>query len=73
MKYVVRKTEKDDRFIEQLENEYEASSQISHGGLRKCIELKINRTFLRKTTDAALVMELFDGTPLEAQPARHPA
>lgn len=68
LKHVVRKTDKDDRFIEQLENEYEASKSIRHTGLRKCIDLKINRTILRKTIDAALVMELFDGVPLETHP-----
>ena len=68
LKYVVRKTEKDDRFIEQLENEFEVGRQVNHRNLRRCIDLKVNRTLLRKATDAALIMELFDGTPLEVQP-----
>jgi serine/threonine-protein kinase len=68
LKHVIRKTDKDDRFIEQLENEYEVSKNIKHSGLRRCIEMKVNRTLLRKATDAVLVMELFDGTPLETQP-----
>jgi len=65
LKHVVRKTEKCERFIEQLENEYTVGSQISHPGLRKSIEFKINRTLLRRIVDAALVLELFDGVPLE--------
>ena len=68
LKYVIRKTEKDDRFIEQLENEYEVGRQVNHPNLRRCIDLKVNRTLLRKATDAALIMELFDGMPLEVQP-----
>jgi len=67
LKYVVRKTDKDDRFIAQLENEYEVGKHLDHRGLRKSIDFKANRTMLRKTTDAALVMQLVDGTPLEVQ------
>jgi serine/threonine protein kinase len=66
LKHVVRKTEKCERFIEQLENEYQVGSVVSHVGLRKSIELKINRTLLRRTIDAALILELFDGVSLES-------
>ena len=68
LKHVVRKSDKDDRFFEQLENEYEVGRQATHPGLRRCIDLKINRTLLRKTIDGALVMELFDGSPLDVKP-----
>jgi len=68
LKHVVRKSDKDDRFFEQLENEYEVGRQATHPGLRRCIDLKINRTLLRKNIDAALVMELFDGSPLDVKP-----
>jgi len=67
LKYVVRKVERDERFVEQLENEYEVGRLVSHRGLRKSIDLKVNRTLLRKTIDACLIMELVDGIPLEAQ------
>lgn len=66
LKHVVRENEKDERFVEQLEAEYEVGRKVTDAGLRKSIDLKINKTFLRKTTDAALVMELFDGHPLES-------
>ncbi len=36
--------------------------------MRKAIDLKINKTLLFKVIDAALVMELFDGTPLDLCP-----
>jgi serine/threonine protein kinase len=70
LKHVVRKNEKDVRFIEQLENEFEVSRHMAHPGLRKSIDCKVLRTMLRKPTEAALVMELFDGTPLDARPNR---
>lgn len=68
LKHVVRKEEKDIRFVEQLEAEFEVSRQFRHPGLRRSLDLKINRSILRKITDAALVMELVDGTPLDSKP-----
>jgi serine/threonine-protein kinase len=71
LKHVARKTEKDNRFIEQLETEYEVGRQVTHPGLRRSIEFKVNRTLLRRTTEAGLVLELFDGISLEQQQPRH--
>jgi len=68
LKHVVRKNEKDIRFVEQLEAEFEVCSKFRHAGLRRVLDLKINKTILRKVTDAALVMELYDGTPMDAKP-----
>ena len=65
LKYVLPRTEKDQRFVEQLEAEYEVGRQVKHPGLRRSIELKINRSLFRRVTEAALVMELFDGVSLE--------
>jgi serine/threonine protein kinase len=65
LKHVLRKTEKHARFIEQLENEYEVSRQFVHPSLRKSIEMKQTKTWLGKVTEAALVMELFDGLPMD--------
>lgn len=70
LKHVVRKTDKDDRFIEQLESEFEVGSKVNSPQLRKSIDLKINRTLLRRATDAALILELFDGVSLERQTPR---
>jgi eukaryotic-like serine/threonine-protein kinase len=72
LKHVVRRSEKDDRFIEQLEAEDEVGRSVVHPNLRRSIELKVNRTLLRKVTDAALVLELFDGQPLDVAWDRHP-
>jgi len=65
LKHVIRKNEKDVRFVEQLENEFQVSQKFSHPGLRRSIDVKVVKTFLRKPTEAMLVMELFDGQPLD--------
>lgn len=70
LKHVPRKTEKDDRFVDQLQNEFKVSSEFSHPGLRRCIDFKINKTLFRKVTDAALVMELIDAVPLDQLPLK---
>ncbi len=65
LKHVLRKTDKDVRFIDQLEAEFEVASKVRHPALRRCFDLKFNKTMLWKVTDAALIMELFEGEPLE--------
>jgi len=66
LKHVRRQADKDQRFFDQLENEFSVTQQVSHPTLRKSIELRDNHTLFRKATEAALVMELFDGTALDA-------
>ena len=68
IKHVAVKVEKDQRFIEQLINEYEVGQKVQHPALRRCIDLKLTKTLLRKITDAALVMEMVEGTSCEARP-----
>lgn len=72
LKHVVRKHEKDDRFIEQLEAEFEVGSKVNSPCLRRSVDLKVNRSGLlrRHASDAALVLELFDGTSLEQSTPR---
>src|SRR5687767_6173386 len=65
LKRVLKRTEKDVRFMEQVENEFAVSKEFNHPNLRRAIDLKDNRTLLRKATEMALVMELFDGEPLD--------
>jgi len=67
LKYVVPRTEKELRFVEQLEAEYEVGRQVKHPGLRRSLELKVSRSLFRKVTEAGLVMELFGGVSLEAR------
>jgi serine/threonine-protein kinase len=70
LKHVIRRSEKDDRFIHQLQNELRVSENFRHPGLRRSFDLKINRTLFRKIIDAALVMEMVDGQPLNHQPIK---
>ena len=67
LKHVVRSDEKSVRFIEQLENEFSVGKQIRHKNLRSVINLHIHRTMMLRVSDAALVMELVDGIPLDVR------
>jgi len=68
MKHVVLRREKDERYFEQLVNEFEVSQKFSHRTLRRSLELRDNHTLLRRATEMALVMELFDGPSLDSRP-----
>ena len=70
LKHVLPKTDRDQRFVEQLENEFTIGQNVRHRGLRRSIAMKVNRTLFRKVTEAALVLELFDGIPLDQNPPR---
>lgn len=65
LKHVIVKNEKDARFVEQLETELEVGLLLNHHGLRYSLELRYERTLLRKITSAALILEFFDGVPLD--------
>ncbi|HEX8912356.1 MAG TPA: serine/threonine-protein kinase [Humisphaera sp.] len=66
LKHVVPTEEKHGRFITQLETEFNVSRTFRHPGLRKCLDLKVRKKLLfGPVAEAALVMELVDGTPLE--------
>src|ERR1700712_1508879 len=67
LKHVVHQNEKSKRFFDQLDAEFEIGSKVVHPNLRRSINLKVNRTLLRRPTEAALLMELFDGQSLEAR------
>ena len=70
LKHVVRSDQKDIRFVEQMETEFEISRQFTHPNLRRSYELKIQKTMLVKTAEAFLLMELVDGKPLDVNPPR---
>lgn len=67
MKHVLRKDDKDSRFIQQMEQEFEVSKHLDHPVLRKSYELKVNKSISSffKPTEAFLLMELVDGRPLD--------
>ena len=66
VKRVVRNTPDDDRFLEQVENEYTVSSQIEHPYLRHSIYLHRVRKRLQ-TKELYLVMEYVNGIGLDRQ------
>jgi serine/threonine-protein kinase len=68
LKHVVRAEPKDMRFVEQMQAEYEVSKNFTSPYLRRTYELKIIKTMLLKVTEAFLVMELFDGRPMDERP-----
>jgi serine/threonine-protein kinase len=65
LKHVVNDGDKTIRFIEQLESEHEVGQLVRHPGLRRTYDLRYTKTLLFKVTEAALIMELFDGRMLE--------
>jgi serine/threonine-protein kinase len=66
LKHVVRDAQKDIRFVQQMETEFEISRQFTHPNLRRSYKLDIKKTMLLKVVEAFLVMELFNGRPLDA-------
>lgn len=70
MKHVIRDMQKDIRFIEQMETEFEISRQFNHPNLRRSYELKISKKLLLKVAEAFLLMEYVEGTPLDQRPPR---
>jgi serine/threonine-protein kinase len=75
LKHVVRKAEKDIRYVDQVENEFNVSKLFRHPGLRRSVELKVSRrAVFGAVTEAALVMEYVHGLPInEHRPEGVPA
>src|SRR5688500_19015833 len=48
LKHVIRREEKDIRFIEQLEAEHEAGHRVCHAGVRRTFDLRISRNLFRR-------------------------
>ena len=65
LKHVHRDVQKDIRFIEQMETEFEVSRQFTHPNLRRTYDLKIQKSMLLKVNEAFMTMEYVDGKPLD--------
>jgi serine/threonine-protein kinase len=65
LKHVVRNDQKDIRFVEQMETEFEISKQFNHPNIRKVYDLKIQKSLLMKVNEAFLTMELVEGRTLD--------
>ncbi|MHC4991100.1 MAG: serine/threonine-protein kinase [Planctomycetota bacterium] len=67
LKHVVKRTEKDDRFFEQIEIEFAVGSKLEHPNVRGVYKLlKHRKRFRVHAMD--LLMELVDATPLDQRP-----
>src|SRR5262245_56350401 len=64
LKHVVKNSEKDQRFLEQVEQEYAVGSRLDHPNVRKVERLVKHRKRLR-VCGVTLVMELVDGQTLD--------
>ncbi len=70
VKHVVRASAEDQRFIDQIENEYKVSHGIDHPHLRHSFHIHRVRKLL-SVREVFLVMDFIDGLPLEtARPNR---
>jgi serine/threonine protein kinase len=70
LKHVVRSDQKDIRFVEQMETEFEISRQFTHPNLRRSYELKIQKTMLVKTAEAFLANPAGSGRSRSASRGR---
>ncbi len=69
LKHVLRRAEKDQRFIDQIEQEYKVGSKLDHPNIRAITKFLTNRKFVvGAVLDAALLMELVDATTLDLSP-----
>jgi serine/threonine-protein kinase len=67
LKHVLVQSDKDVRFVDQLRAEFDVGRKVTHTGLRRSFDLKIKSNWLGKPTEAALLMELVDGVPLDQE------
>ena len=72
MKHVVRKTEADLALVERLRCECELNKSLRSPILRKSLDFKSNKKLIGGITEAALIMDLVDGEPLESLPPQSP-
>lgn len=65
LKHVLRQSDREQRFIEQVQNEFAVGKACKHPVLRKMIDLKSVKKFFGPVTEVGLVMELIDGVPYD--------
>ena len=70
LKYVEKHSEKDERFIEQTEAEYQVGSKLDHKCIRK-IERLIRHRKMFKLHAVSLLMELIDALPMDKRLPRN--
>lgn len=70
LKHVAKETEKDDRFLDQAESEYQIASKLDHPGLRRVERLIKKKSGLLTVNELYMVMELVDGASVDKNPPR---
>jgi serine/threonine-protein kinase len=65
LKHVIRKEDKDQRFIDQVKAEYEVTKLFNHPNLRRTFDLKFIKGLLGREKEAFLIMEMVDGKALD--------
>ncbi len=69
LKHVHRRSEKDQRFVDQIEQEYKVGSKLDHPNIRAISKYLKNQKFMfGPVTDVALIMELVDAATLDVLP-----
>lgn len=68
LKHVKKDTDKDQRFLDQAEQEYLVASKLNHPRIRKVEKLIRKKDGLLSTGELFLVMELVDGSAVEREP-----
>lgn len=68
LKHVVKETDKDQRFLDQAEEEYKIASRLKSPLVRKIDRLIRKREGLLSTSELYLVMEHVDGSSIEREP-----
>jgi eukaryotic-like serine/threonine-protein kinase len=66
LKRVVKRSSEDNRYLEQVENEYQIASQVDHPAMRKCPEIRRIRKWMQ-VRELWLFMEYIDGSTLEEE------
>lgn len=67
LKHVVLKIEKDARFIEQVEQEYNIGSKLDHPNVRSVGKILYKKQYLMKKVEVGLLLELIDADPMDVR------
>ena len=70
LKHVVKHDDKDQRFIDQVENEFNVGTKLDHPNIRS-MERLVRHRKLFKVNAVSLIMELVDGQPLDKRLPRN--
>ncbi|MGE3108569.1 MAG: serine/threonine-protein kinase [Phycisphaerales bacterium] len=68
LKHVAKESDKDQRFLDQAQSEYEVASKLNHPVVRKIYKVLRKKQNLLSVSDLWLVMEVVDGASLEREP-----